>query len=120
MIVASMMAMAVSFSVSVMRGNYLRFLFQASREEPVLIVGDMPSQARRHLAEENVSYERIEEIPDDKLATAVYYYFECPPVIILSESQMEYIDTKLKRIRQSVDRYRYAPKRVEKEGDANE
>ncbi len=120
MIVTATIAMATSLSVSIIRGNYLRYLFQASREEPVLIVGDMPSQARRHFAEEKVSYKRIEEIPADKLSTSLYYYYECPPVIILSERQIEHIDTKLKRIRQSADRYRYTPIQVEKEGGANE
>lgn len=120
MVSVSLLATSISLSVSITRGNYLRFLFEACKEEPVIVAGELPSHMRRHLEEERISYERVAEVPDDKSMNALNYYYHVSPVLILSTRQITEIDNKLNRFGQSVERYRYVPSESRNEDITNE
>lgn len=109
MALSGLLTITTSLTVSVVRGNYLRYLFQTCREAPVIVAGELPIQMRRHLDDEGIKYKREVKIPEEGMENAVYYYYGCEPIIYLSEDQIKHLDNKLRNIHQSVDRYRYVP-----------
>ena len=81
------------------------------------VSGDLPLQMRRHLEEEGIKYIRVETLPEDKPENAVYYYYGCEPIIYLSDNQIKHLDDKLRKIHQSIERYKYLPTHQNQEKD---
>ena len=107
MAAACLTTMTASIGISVIRGSYMHHLFETCREKPVTVAGYFPRQMKRHLDEERISYVVIDSVPENKKENALNYYYECPPAIILSKSQIESLDRRLKFFHQSTDRYRF-------------
>ena len=91
MVLAGAATAAISLATEVKRGSYLRYLFDACREEQVAVSGEFPVHIRRHFDEEGIDYIVSDTVPEQSEHQTLYYYIDCEPLISLPTVRIEKI-----------------------------